>query len=152
MSCTICCSDVTVCTPAVITRLPILLVRFQLSLAAVPRASEHIGTWQTMCRSSNSTVTLESFQVLLGLLQEILLQCPGLGSTVSPLHTYAASCASVLTVRLHMVTSQCLTCSAYLTNTMQHATETFTNSKCVICQLPLYVHSVEHAAHHKNYH
>ena len=150
MSCTICCSDVTVCTPAVITRLPILLVRFQLSLDAVPGASEHIGTWQTMCRSSNSTVTLESFQVLLSLLQEILLQCPGLGSAVSPLHTYAASCVSVLTQ--HMFTSQRHTCPAQLTHTMQHATETFTNSKCVICQLPLYVHSVEHAAHHKNYH
>ena len=102
--------------PAVVTRLPILLLRMQCwsSLYAIPgAASERIRTWQTMCRSSNSAISLERFQVLFGLLQEILLQYPGLRSAVSPLHTYPASCASA--------NSERLMCPVQLTHAMQHA-------------------------------
>lgn len=97
VSCTICCSDVTVCMPAVTVRVLIFLLRIQCwsSLNAMPgAASQGVRTQQTVCRSSNSAVMLESFQVLFGLLQEILLQCSGLHSAVSPLQTYAAGCAS----------------------------------------------------------
>ena len=96
---------------------------------------------------------LECFQVLFGLLQEILLQCPSLDSAVSLLQTFAASCASA--------NSECapgLPSVSHVPSTVYSYCAARHEDFCLkatVCRLPSYLHSavsLKHAACHKDFH